>query len=125
MLGAMFLATTLLLAAAPVPRSLSDAADDANMQLTRCLFQQASAARSAGLSPEEFGRRLSGQCLQEERAWAAAARRIARLRGLSPGYMDRVIADARRSVVDSYRQEPAFEEQIRAACTAEPEACTR
>lgn len=114
----------LLLAAAPIPRELADAGDESAARFTQCLFAQSRQAHSANLSVAEFRRRLSAQCLVEERALAAVSSRIDRLRG-EPGQTVQLIAGTRRGVVEAYRSALMLGEQQGGACATDPQACKR
>ena len=96
----------LLLAAQAIPQSLLDASDEATAADVQCLFAVARAANAARLGVDDFERKLASSCTAEEEAVVRTGIPILRLKGKSdPASSARQQAqDARRSVVDTYRQ---------------------
>jgi hypothetical protein len=100
----------LLLAAQAIPQSLLAASDEATGAYVQCLFAVSRAANAARLGADEFERKLVSSCLAEEKAVVRTGIPILRLKGAADAAADarREAQDARRSVVDTYRQAMKF-----------------
>jgi hypothetical protein len=96
----------LLLAAQAVPQSLLAAADEANGAYVQCLFATSRTANGAHLALEQFERKLAASCLREEddlvRTGTAVLTRRGERNAASRARQE--AKDARRSVLDTYRQ---------------------
>ena len=101
----------LILAAEPVPQTMLATADEANAAYVQCLFATSRAAMSAHLSAEAFERKLGSACIPEEDAVVRAGTAVLLRRGEpnSSSSAKRVAEEARRSVVESYRQALALQ----------------
>ncbi len=96
----------LFLGAQAVPQSLLRAADDADGTYVQCLFATSRAANGAHLTLEQFEGKLASACRNEEDAAVRAATAVLERRG-EPDAASRSrqeAQDARRSVVNTYRQ---------------------
>jgi hypothetical protein len=95
-----------LLLAAGVPQSMLAAADDANGAYVQCLFATSRAANAAHLSVEAFETKLASSCLTEEASLVRTGTAVMAARGETDAAstVKREAADARRSVVDTYRK---------------------
>jgi hypothetical protein len=103
-------------------------ASDTGLAYTRCLFASSRAAAPGRLSLSAFQRSLAGACLSEQRALERDSMRLFSLRGEpDPSGQARGLSeDARRQVVETYRQmlelAPQFE-RMREICRADPSQC--
>ena len=100
----------LLIAAQGAPQSLLNAADEANGAFVQCLFATSRAANSARLTVEEFERKLAGSCLAQERELVRTGAAVMRARGQpdAEATVRQEAADARRSVVNTFRETLKF-----------------
>lgn len=99
----------LLLAAEAVPQELLAAADEANGAYVQCLFATSRAAHSARLAVDEFERKLAASCLAEEEVLVRTGTAVLGRRETgAQSTVRREARDARRSVVDTYRQTLTF-----------------
>ena len=86
------------------------AADEANGAYVQCLFATSRAANSARLSVEQFERKLAGSCLAEEDELVRSGVAVMRHRGEpnAEATVRREASDARRSVVNTFRETLKF-----------------
>jgi hypothetical protein len=115
----------LLAAAADVPQSLLNAADDAGLAHTQCMFATMRAANQAHLSASDFESRLRSNCSAQAQRLIDASARIFRARGESnpTAKAEREIEDGYRIAVEDYRQLPEKEKLVRDFCKAAPQNC--
>lgn len=115
----------LLAAAADVPQSLLNAADDAGLAHTQCMFATMRAANQAHLSASDFESRMRSDCSAQAQRLTNASARIFRARGDSnpTAKAERMIEDSYRTAVDDYRQLPEKEKLVRDFCKADPKDC--
>ena len=104
------IALALLIAAQAVPQSIMVAANEANGAYVQCLFATSRAANSARLSVDEFERKLAGSCLTEEQELLRTGADVMRTRGQpnAEATIRQEAADARRSVVSTFRETLKF-----------------
>jgi glycine/D-amino acid oxidase-like deaminating enzyme len=96
----------LLIAAGAVPQTPLDAADQTDEAYVRCLFAASRAASAAHLSPDEFARKLSSACRNEEDAVVRTGTAVLARRG-DPNAAAKArqsAQEARQSVLDTYRR---------------------
>jgi hypothetical protein len=98
--------TISLILAAAVPQSMLAAADDANAAYVQCLFAASRAANAAHLSVDAFETKLASSCLAEEAALVRTGTAVMAARGEpnAASTVRREAAEARRSVVETYRK---------------------
>ena len=119
------IAIALLFAAADVPQSLLNAADDANLAYTQCMFATMRAANQAHVSASGFESRLRSNCSAEAERLSTVSARIFAARGHAnpAAEADRMMEEDYRSSVEEYRQLPEKEKLIRDFCKADPKDC--
>jgi len=118
----------LFIMGAAVPQALLKRADEASGAYVSCLFGVSRQANAARLPVTEFERKLEASCQAEERLVTDLDRRIFTLRGEpSPQSLAEELArDARRQVIESFRQLPDQEralEELGRTCQQNPESC--
>ena len=104
------IALAFVLAAQDVPQSVMAAADEANGAFVQCLFATSRAANAARLGVDEFEHKLAGSCLVEERELVRTGAAVMRARGQpnAEATIRQEAADARRSVVNTFRETLKF-----------------
>ena len=100
------IAAALMMVAQPVPQNALAAADEANAAYVQCLFATSRAASGAHLSADDFERKLASACVGEEETLVRTGVAVLRARGHSnaEAAARQLAKDARRSVLDTYRQ---------------------
>lgn len=124
----MTIILAVLIAVQPAPE-LVERADLANQAFIGCLFSQSREAHSAGLPVADFRRRLEGACVAEERSAKALAAEVLAQRGRTDagGAADRLMDEARRSVLATYESLPNLEtqlEKLAEVCRQRPDSCS-
>lgn len=123
----MTILLAMLIAVQPAPE-LVEQADQANQAFIGCLFSKSREAHTAGLPTADFRRRLDGACLAEEQSAKMLAADVLAQRGrLDPAAAaQRLMDEARRSVVATYESLPNLESQLERLaeiCRQRPDAC--
>jgi len=118
----------LLLVAGSAANAATVEAGDTGLAYTQCLFTSSRAAHQAGMSVSAFERSLAGACLSEQRALERASTRLFSLRGEPDpsGQARSMSEDARRQVVETYRQTLELAPQLERMgeiCRADPSQC--
>jgi len=100
------IAAALLITVQAVPQNMLTAADDANAAYVQCLFQTSRAANAARLSLEAFETKLAASCIAEEQELVRTGTAVLNRRGQANAASNarQLAKDARRSVVQTYRQ---------------------
>jgi hypothetical protein len=104
------IALALFVAAQGVPQRVMAAADEANGAFVQCLFATSRAANAARLGVDDFEHKLAGSCLAEEQELVRTGAAVMRARSQpnAEATVRQEAADARRSVVNTFRETLKF-----------------